>query len=306
MGTGDRYFGSANTDGSNEVSAFYVLYDTKNTLYDTSDDTQVATSGNVFKNMSGSDPTMNGPSSLTNLTNCSNDAIGSNTSSPFYYHNRWWQLASGLPGGTVYRLHTSMTDPSNSNAQKNMNGQNSFAIWTRATGGSPKVHGLGAMEAYTPLEPSGAAEFYLAQIDAVHAGKTMEIKLWDPGDTNQLAANLQIRIPTAGGYVNATLNYTAAKGTTNSNANNCNSTNVTGASSIPTNSGGSGGQVFNGCWVTIVIPIPATYTAPTPPGEAEPGWWKIRYNMGSGSSSAFDLTTWEVAIRGNPVHLVLP
>ena len=36
------------------------------------------------------------------------------------------------------------------------------------------------------------------------------------------------------------------------------------------------------------------------------GWWRIRYNMGSGSGNAFDLTTWQVGIRGNPVHLVVP
>jgi hypothetical protein len=250
---------------------------------------------------------MNGPAlSGGNLADCSDTAVGSDTSNPQYYHNRWWRLASGLAGNKTYRVHVTSTNLANLNDQKNMNGQNSFAIWTSATGVMPKVHGLGAMEAYTPLEPSTSAEFYLAQIEAAHAGKTMEIKLWDPGDTNSLSANLQIRIPTTTGYTNASLNYTAVKGTTNSGANNCNSTSGTGASNIPTNSGGSGGQLFNGCWVTILIPIPTTYTAPTPPGEAEPGWWKIRYNMGSGSASAFDLTTWQVAIRGNPVHLILP
>jgi Flp pilus assembly protein TadG len=305
MGTGDRYFGNTNTNGSNEISAYYLLYDTKNTLYDATDDTLSATSGTTFANLAASDQTMNGPSGA-NLADCSDAAVGSNTSDPEYYHNRWWKLASGLPGGTTYRVHVQSTDPSNINAQKNMNGQNSFAIWTKATGGSPKVHGMGAMEAYTPLDPSSSAEFYLAQIGAEHAGKTMEIKLWDPGDTNSLSANLQIMIPGTAGYTAASLNYTAAKGTTNSGANNCNSTTGTGVSNIPTNSGGSGGQLFNGCWVTILIPIPTTYTAPTPPGETEPGWWKIKYNMGSGSASAFDLTTWQVQIRGNPVHLVLP
>ena len=41
--------------------------------------------------------------------------------------------------------------------------------------------------------------------------------------------------------------------------------------------------------------------------SGEDGWWKIRYTMG-GSTSSFstDLTTWQVNIRGNPVHLVLP
>ena len=59
------------------------------------------------------------------------------------------------------------------------------------------------MQMFTPLSASGGStfsEFYLAQIDAVHAGKTMEIKLWDPGDTNPLSANLQIEIPTSGGW----------------------------------------------------------------------------------------------------------
>jgi hypothetical protein len=60
--------------------------------------------------------------------------------------------------------------------------------------------------------------------------------------------------------------------------------------------------------VTILIAIPADYsTADAPPGEAEPGWWKIRYTMaGSPSATSLDVTTWRVDIRGNPVHLVLP
>ena len=56
---------------------------------------------------------------------------------------------------------------------------------------------------------------------------------------------------------------------------------------------------FQGCWLTIQIPIPTTYTAP------QPGWWKIQYNIGTGTGAS-DLTTWQVEIRGNPVHLVLP
>ena len=40
----------------------------------------------------------------------------------------------------------------------------------------------------------------------------MEIKLWDPGDTNSLSANLQIMIPGSAGYTAASLNYTAAVG----------------------------------------------------------------------------------------------
>ena len=60
---------------------------------------------------------------------------------------------------------------------------------------------------------------------------------------------------------------------------------------------------YNNQWVTISVPIASNYTAPTPPGEPGPGWWKIEYGtLGTGQ----DITTWQVNIRGNPVHLITP
>jgi hypothetical protein len=160
------------------------------------------------------------------------------------------------------------------------------------------------MEAFSPLNGGGASKFYLAQIDAVHAGKVLELKLWDPGDTGVLSANLQILMPTAGGYSPATFSWTAAKGTTNGSASACNGTSGTNVTSVVTNTGGS--MKFNGCMLTITVPLATTYSAPTPPGETEPGWWKIQYNMGGATSdAAFDLTTWSAQLRGNPVHLIV-
>ena len=158
------------------------------------------------------------------------------------------------------------------------------------------------MQMFTPLSSTGgtvSSEFYLAQIDAVHAGKTVEIKLWDPGDTNPLAANLQIEIPTSGGWAATPFDWSATKGTTNANAQNCDSlTPGTGVSSVQTNVGATTGT-FNGCWLTIDVVIPTTYTAP------QSGWWKIKYNM-TGNGTSNDVTTWRVQIRGNPVHLIVP
>jgi len=55
--------------------------------------------------------------------------------------------------------------------------------------------------------------------------------------------------------------------------------------------------------VTISVTLPTTYAAPTPPGEAGPGWFKIQYiTTGTGQ----DVTTWQVNVRGNPVHLITP
>ena len=284
LGLGDNW-----VSGNNPVSAFYDLYDTQDTPYNLNDDTLVASSGNTFRRSSGKDADLTAADDGSGPTGC--DA----------YHLAWYQLASGLSGGSggrIYRLHTSTVDPGSANDQKSTDARNGFAIFVSASGGtrSPRVYGIGPMEMYTPLPGGQSSEFYLAQIDPVHAGKTMEIRLWDAGDTNQ-NANIQILAPTSGGWSAATLDYTAARGTANGNATACNSTAGTDVTSIVTYS--SGASRFNGCWLTITIPIPSTYTAP------QDGWWKIRYNM-TGSSTATDITTWEVSIRGNPVHLKVP
>ena len=295
-GTGDRWFGSATP-----TSSFFELWDTRNTPYDLGDDLRVDPSGddNLFRRIQASDESLNGPSVGGSTADCEQGAT-SNQGDGRYWHLRWWPLATGLPGGTTYRVRTSTTDPNSPSDQASANGENSFAIWASAG----KVYGIGAMQSFSPLPGAATSEFYLAQIDAVHAGKTVVISLWDPGDTGSLTGSLAIRVPGSGGYSSTSLTYTASKGTTNSNASNCNGTSGSGTA-INTHSGGT--QRFNGCWVTIEIPIPISYTAPTPPGETEPGWWKIAYTMsGSSSDTSLDVTTWQVAIRGNPVHLVLP
>jgi len=296
-GTGDRWF-----TGSAAVSAFYTIYDTRGTPYDLTDDTLVASSGTLFRNIQASDTDLNGP---TGVSSCAVGDVVDPTDGR-YWHNRWWPLATGLSGGTdgtTYRVNTTSTDPNSSAAQLGADGQNNFALFASATGGTPTVNGIGTMESFSPLAGGTSSEFYLAQIEAVHAGKTVVISLWDPGDTNGLTANLQILIPGTSGFTAAPLTWTSKKGTTNSLASACNGRSGSGTS-ITTYTTSS---QFNGCWVTISVAVPASYTAPIPPGETEPGWWKIRYVMGGTSATtAFDVTTWQVTIRGNPVHLVLP
>ncbi len=285
-GVGDTWVGA-----KVPVSSYYELYDTQGTPYDLQDDTLVSgfSSGTTFQQQDGSDPTLNG-SGGSGIAGC--DA----------YHLGWYQLGtSTLAGGAaghVYRLHTSTLDTSDPTDQLATNARNGWALFTRVTGGTaPKIYGIGAMEMYTPLPSGTSSEFYLAQIEAAHAGKTMEIRLFDAGDTNQ-DANIQILIPTSGGWSATNFNYTASQGTTNSGVTNCNSSAGTNVSNVVTYQSGS--SRFNGCWITIQIPIPTTYAA------HQTGWWKIRYNMTGSGSTATDITTWQVQIRGNPVHLVLP
>ena len=172
---------------------------------------------------------------------------------------------------------------------------------------------MGAMQMFTPLSSTGGAtssEFYLAQIDGAHEGKTVEIELWDPGDTSPLTANLEILVPGSGGWTPALLDYTARAGTSNSSANSaCNSNAHTNWPTIVTEATGAQPGEFNGCWLTISVKIPTGYgsacTVSGNPAACHGGWWKIRYNM-SGTGTSNDVTTWKVSIRGNPVHLKVP
>jgi len=332
QGMGDRWY-----SGNNPMSTFYDLYDTNNTPYDLTDDTWIAgntgPSGSanplygLFRRSRGSDQSQGGPAPNNPITDCQRGTTTDKTKGA-YYHNRWWRLTSGIAGPTgvtprVYRMRVTSTDLAAPNDQSNTNAQNSFSLFASVSGHTcpgtsvdpkcPRIFGLGTMQAFTPLQGGTPANLYLSQIGAVYAGKTIKISLWDPGDANGLQADLSFGMPCivgvsgcpAGGYKDAPFTWTAKKFATGGQA--CTSSSSGTVTSLRTNNAGSGTGIFNGCWVTINIAIPSTYTAPTPPGEPGPGWWKIKYTMGGSTSvSAYDLTTWKTQIIGNPVHLVIP
>jgi hypothetical protein len=302
-GTGEYWtIGGSNGYGSpRPITSWFDLYDTRNTPYDQADDALVASFGNDFRNSSFQDLTAR---RATGGDDVSGDPPDCRDES---WHDDWVLLATGLSGGSggrTYRLHTH----SDSADQLSSTALNNFAFFVDASGGTPRVYGVGAMEAYARLPGGQRTEFYLAQIENVHAGKTMIVELWDPGDTGSLSASLEILEPTRTGYVPARFSYTAARGSGSSGVSGCEGYSGTNVTSVTTNTGGS--SRFNGCWVTITIPLPADYEAPHPSTDAitdEGGWWKIRYTMGGDSDDfSTDLTTWKVSIRGNPVHLVVP
>ena len=271
----------------NAVTTYYKLWNTRNTPYDESDDTLVTQSGTLFENERQTDQTkVSGtylygtPQLTTDVPNCGDTALER-------YHHRWWLMAQNLPAG-VYRVQVTTNSPSNASIVA----KNLFSIQAEANNGAlARVHGAGRMCAYNSL-PAGTSRFYLAQIAAVYAGKTMVIRLFDPGD---VAGDAYLRIlkPGTDAYSYATFSYTADNGKSG--------TNVT---QLQTAIGGV--RQFNNSWITIRIDLPATYgVAPddlTPAGETQPGWWKVEYQLSGG----FDTTTWRVGIEGSPVHLTPP
>jgi Flp pilus assembly protein TadG len=282
LGTGDHWIGNGNTP----VTTQFTLWDTRSTPYDTRDDVQVATSGSRFTNENQVDKSSqyigdgkysDGGYDGAQSADCRSDAD----------HNAWYLLAQSLGAGS-YRLNVTTSSANNNNT----NAENMFGIQATATGvGTPQVYGTERMAMYNNIN-NGTALFYLAQIDKVHAGKTMEIRLFDPGDVGG-DATLRIKKPSQLGYSDATFSYTADNGRSG--------TNVT---SIQTASGGS--NLYQNSWITISVPLPTTYGVGDtliPAGERQAGWWKIQYAI---TASGNDTTTWEVNIRGNPVHLVSP
>jgi hypothetical protein len=148
------------------VSAFFDLYDTHNTTYHTSDDTLVTSSGNTFKRLSLRDSELDVEDELS-ASDCTGEG----------WHNGWWQLASGLSGNRTYRLHVHSTDKDNPSDQLNTTALNSFAIWAKASGGTPRSTGS-VMEAYTIAGRAHPSS--ISWIDAEHAGKTMSSALgWE-------------------------------------------------------------------------------------------------------------------------------
>ncbi len=281
LGAGDNWF----SNGGTGITTVYNLLDMNGTPYTLADDTLIATSGALFANSNAVDkgPLYRGNQDYGSGANGSGSADCQ--SSP--YHNNWWRLATGLGAGQ-YRLQVTTNSGSLSE-----DAINAFGIQASATAGpSARVYGQSRMEAFIVI--NNTSVFYLAQIEAAHAGKTLEIKLFDPGDISDTV--FKIRLPTPTGFVYPSFTFSTT-------GSSCGAATSGGPTTSLRTSDASGCRYYNNQWVTISVPIPATYTAPTPPGEPGAGWWKIEYNT---AGTGQDITTWEVNIRGNPVHLITP
>lgn len=303
-GTGDEWTGNMVGSNPSTVATYYNLWNTNGTPFLLTDDTLVWASGNTFANMrqvdqsgahgSGSPQYAAGSNGITRC-----DRPGDQN---YQYHLKWWQIPTVLPQGT-YRLQVTSTNVNTtsnggtqiggSSASDSAGAANRFGLEVRSNSGNPRIYGSARMEGYANIQ-SGTQLFYLAQIDrASGAGKTVEIDLYDPGDVGS-SGSLQIMSPDGNTYTASRFSYTSKSkaGAVGPSGNNVTAVQVCCPSA------------FDAYWLRITIPLAATYGSSglTPPGETQPGWWKIRYAVAGGN----DTTTWEVKILGNPVHLIVP
>jgi hypothetical protein len=239
------------------------------------DDTPLDDSNNPIMNGTGGQP------------NCTRTFTASSAFDSYTYlgATRWNTLCTittAMPAGRyIVRVQ-------NNPGQQFGAGSNSFAIvakYQSATPGlcdgrtdstCPRVFGKDSISVFAS-QSSSTADFYLAEISPLHAGKQLQITLFDPGEGGN---NIRIRRPTGtNSWTDASFTWESSNGTSGSGT----SLDVTGS-------------VFNGHSVTVTVSL-SGYSPP-----ADNRWWQIRYNFGSGSVT--DRTTWQVVILGDPVHLV--
>jgi hypothetical protein len=268
------------------ISVLYELWNVNNSPFNPANQILLASSGALFLNSDEVDRSAAYGGNGDYGFGYTGGASGDCTSSP--YHFKWWNLASGLGQGQ-YRVHVTTSVGSTSESAIK-----SFGIEaTVASGPVPHVYAQTRMVA--SIIVNGTSVFYMAQIPAIHAGKTLRINLFDPGDIPN--SSFQVLMPTSTGYTPATFTWTAS-------GSYCGKPTSGGPTTIISASGSDCSLAYyENYWLTIDVPIPSTYNAPTPPGEPGPGWWKIQYAT-LGTSA--DITTWSINIVGNPVHLVVP
>jgi hypothetical protein len=281
------YDGGYNTSGSTPevtlttdteaVTTVFEVYGADNTPLDTSDNpllstTTIATNNATYKNLWVSLYTWTNPAAGTYYLRIKTQAETSESRASNGFGLRAYTGASFATCTTIV-------------------GQAGYAA------ACPQIHGVGAMSIYANLggTAGSTATFYLADVNPIHAGKTMQITLFDAGEGAQ---KIEVLDPNGSP---ATFNWSTRCNPPTPPTGSCSGTGVTSLAVSGTGTqpytGLQGNSKYNDRKMTLDIKLPTTYT--TLYGTNT--WWQIRYTVGSTTT---DRTTWSVGIIGDPVHLV--
>ncbi len=216
--------------------------------------------------------------------------------------NGWRTLYTVPAGAPAGRYRVQVTTKA---GQANSAGSNSFGIRAYVGGAFTQcstIPGAGNFSATCPEvfaennlsvfanQAGSTADFYLANVDASHAGKQMVIQLFDPGEGGQ---TIEVLDP-SGNPVS--FDYQNVEGFSPNYSGTTSALNVSGSGPQPPNRASN--SKFNERKLQISINLPASYTSTYGTNT----WWKLRYRFSG--SSVTDRTTWSVDIVGEPVRLV--
>ncbi|MEX1092450.1 MAG: pilus assembly protein TadG-related protein [Acidimicrobiia bacterium] len=193
------------------------------------------------------------------------------------YMNRWVRMCRiSNPTEGLYILRTTNGG--------DIGGSNSFSFLAATNNTSPpaRIYAVNSMSIFTNA-PSGQATVYIAEVDPVHANKTLELRFFDPGEGS---GDAYMTVEPPPGVSGHSCSWTA----TNFVAPN----NATSGNGCSIHTTVSGAAQFNGEWITMEISIPPSYNCTTD------CFWKMDLDL----NTSHDRTTWEARIIGNPVKLV--
>lgn len=220
-----------------------------------------------------------------NLTpaNCSigNDSLTVNSeSNPGTYENRWEGMCRiNNPVEGIYVLRVG-------NGGSTIGGNNSYALFLNAdnfnNSDPPRVYSINEMSIFTN-DDDGNATVYLAEVDPIHANKTLELTFYDPGEGAGDAQMTVLPPPGVSGY---TCEWVATDVWPGGGPDS--------GSSCTIDSTVSGNAMYNGEWITMQIDLPSDYDCTTD------CFWKMELDL----NVSHDRTTWEARVIGNPVALV--
>jgi hypothetical protein len=166
-------------------------------------------------------------------------------------------------------------------------GTNQYSILVNTGGiGSganmPRVYGINDMSIFTN-QVSGNAVVWLAEILPVHAGKKLELRFFDGGES---APPATMTVTNPAGATAPSCTWTADNGQS--------------GSTCAITTANAGGAIFNNSWITVIIDIPFNYTCTQSANNNSGCYWKMNLT----TQSAHDRTTWSARVIGNPVRLV--
>ena len=223
------------------------------------------------------------------------------------------------PTGRWYLLHTIPSAATSeglwyvqANVRQNVNERslNSFAIRARPIGDTqlcssmtdptcPSVYALDLLSIYRPdFGGSGFAgqpsQFFLADVPDDHAGKQLEVTMFDPGEGMD---NVQILDPSGTPVsfdfrlANCSKGLICSDPTSWPESANSGNDSCSGTPCLDVT-----GSRFQDQWVVITIDLGGGYSCGTN------CWWKVRYQPMS-STTVTDRTTWGAQVIGGPVRL---
>lgn len=174
--------------------------------------------------------------------------------------------------------------------------QYSLKATLSGAGAQPRLYAHQTMSIFTNMSGT-EANLYLTEVEQRHAGKTLRISLFDPGDGS--AGEFRLRLVNPAGQI-AQCRFNEPGTTTLGPVQSC---------SILTRSTTT--SRYNNQWLHVEIPLASSYTCnaagatPVNPGIGTSAacWWRVNYLFSNGATP-YDRTTWTANILGDPVQLI--